>query len=46
MASYCRGAFLEALRNPWNLTKDYPDVWPVASVEEFPALLRRAGIGG
>ena len=30
----------------WNLTKDYPEVWPVADVDEFPALLQRIGVGG
>ena len=39
-------ALFEALHGMWNLGKDYPDVWPVASVEEFPALLQRVGIGG
>lgn len=39
-------AMFEALHNMWVLTKDYPDVTPVASVEEFPALLERIGVGG
>ena len=39
-------AFFEALHNMWVLTKDYPDVWPVADVNEFPALLQRVGVGG
>ena len=39
-------ALFEALRAMWGLAKDYPDVWPVASVEEFPALLQRVGVGG
>lgn len=36
----------EALHATWVLAKDYPDVWPVADVEEFPAILQRSGIGG
>ncbi|MCH8949207.1 MAG: hypothetical protein IIB87_02385 [Chloroflexi bacterium] len=39
-------ALFEALHGMWGLTKDYPDVWPVTSAEEFPALLQRTGIGG
>lgn len=38
-------AIFEALHNMWVLTKDYPDVTPVASVEEFPQLMQRLGIG-
>ena len=37
-------AFFEALHATWVLTRDYPDVTPVATVDEFPALLKRAGI--
>ena len=39
-------ALFEALRGLGGLAKDYPEVLPVASVEDFPALLQRAGIGG
>ena len=39
-------ALFEALHGMWGLAKDYPDVWPVTSVEELPALLQRAGVGG
>ena len=39
-------ALFEALHNMWGLAKDYPEVTPVASVEEFPALLQRVGISG
>jgi hypothetical protein len=38
-------AMFEVLHATWVLTKDYPDVSPVVSGEEFPALLKRAGIG-
>lgn len=38
--------FFEALHATWRITHSYPVVHPVASVEEFPALLKRAGIGG
>ena len=38
--------FFEALHATWRITQTYPVVHPVASVEEFPALLKRAGIGG
>ncbi len=38
-------AMFEALHASWVFFKDYPDVSPVASVEEFPALLQRVGIG-
>lgn len=37
-------AFFEALHATWVLTKDYPDVTPVATVDEFPALMKRAGL--
>ena len=37
-------AFFEALHATWVLTKDYPDVTPVATVDEFPTLLKRAGL--
>lgn len=39
-------AFFEQLHATWVLTNDYPDVQPVADVDEFPQLLQRAGIGG
>jgi hypothetical protein len=38
-------AFFEALHATWVLMKEYPEVWPVADVQDFPALLRRAGVG-
>jgi len=38
-------AIFEALHATWVLTKDYPDVSPVVSGEEFLSLLKRAGIG-
>ena len=37
-------ALFEALHNTWVLTQDYPDVLPVASVDEFPAILQRIGV--
>ena len=37
-------AFFEALHGTWVFTKSYPQVWPVASGEEFPILLQRAGV--
>ena len=37
-------AFFEALHNTWVITNDYPEVWPVADLEEFPALLQRTGV--
>lgn len=37
-------AMFEALHATWVFAKTYPDVWPVASMEEFPRLLQRAGI--
>lgn len=37
-------AFFPALHASWLLAKDYPDVMPVVSVEEFPALLQRVGV--
>ena len=39
-------AIFEALHNMWVLTKDYPDVTPVAGVDEFPAILQRIGVTG
>jgi hypothetical protein len=40
------GAFFDALHATWRAAKTYPDVYPVADVEEFPDLLRSVGIGG
>lgn len=37
-------AFFEQLHMMWTLTLDYPVVWPVATVDEFPQLLKRAGV--
>jgi hypothetical protein len=37
-------AFFEALHATWVLTKSYPDVWPVVSAEEFPAIAERSGL--
>ena len=39
-------AFFEALHYTWGLAKDYPEVWPVTDVDEFPAILQRIGVGG
>ncbi len=39
-------AMFEALHATWVITKDYPEVWPVADVGEFPALMQRTGMGG
>ena len=39
-------AMFEALHNSWVMTQDYPDVSPVASVDEFPEILKRIGVGG
>jgi hypothetical protein len=38
-------AMFEALHATWVGTTSYPDVWPVASMEEFPGLLQRVGLG-
>lgn len=38
-------ALFEALHATWLATKSYPRVSPVVSIEEFPRLLQRAGIG-
>ena len=37
-------AFFEALHSTWVLSKNYPDVWPVVGAQEFPDMLRRAGV--
>ena len=37
-------AFFEALHFTWVATNDYPEVTPVAGVDKFPDLLKRAGI--
>lgn len=39
-------AMFEALHFSWGLMEDYPEVSPVASVEEFPEILRRIGVTG
>ena len=39
-------AMFEAIHASWVLTEDYPEVWPVADVDEFPAILQRVGVGG
>jgi hypothetical protein len=38
-------AMFEALHATWLAAEAYPNVWPVADVQEFPQLLQRAGIG-
>ena len=38
-------AIFEALHATWVATSSYPDVWPVADMEEFPQLLQRLGLG-
>jgi hypothetical protein len=38
-------AMFEALHATWRNTKSYPDVWPVADLDGFPEILKRAGIG-
>ena len=38
-------AFFEPLHKTWVMSGNYPEVWPVASGEEFPSLLKRVGIG-
>lgn len=38
--------FFEALHATWLLTHDYPDVHPVADVEEFGGIMQRLGMGG
>ena len=38
-------AFFEALHATWILAGSYPDVWPVADVDEFPALMSRLSMG-
>lgn len=37
-------SFFEALHKTWVVTDNYPEVWPVAGAEEFPTLLKRAGV--
>lgn len=39
-------ALFEPLHATWVLAKDYPDVLPVADVDDFPQLLQRAGLVG
>lgn len=38
-------AIFEALHTSWRITGSYPEVWPVMDLQEFPDLLKRAGIG-
>lgn len=38
-------AIFEALHTAWRITGGYPEVWPVMDLQEFPELLKRAGIG-
>lgn len=38
--------FFEALHATWLLTHDYPDVSPVADVEEFGGIMQRLGLSG
>lgn len=38
-------AMFEALHATWRNAKSYPDVWPVADVNEFPEILKRVGVG-
>lgn len=38
-------AMFEALHATWVLFSSYPEVWPVAGLDEFPNLLHRAGVG-
>ena len=38
-------AMFEALHATWVGTSSYPEVWPVAGMDEFPALLQRVGLG-
>lgn len=37
--------FFEALHATWRAVKEYPDVFPVATADEFPKILARVGIG-
>ena len=37
-------AFFEALHASWVATASYPEVWPVADVDEFPAIMQRLGM--
>ncbi|MFN8548743.1 MAG: DUF3303 family protein [Candidatus Eisenbacteria bacterium] len=37
-------AFLEALHATWRVVKSYPNVHPVADVNEFPQILKRVGV--
>ena len=38
-------AMFEALHATWVGASTYPEVWPVATMDEFPGLLRRVGLG-
>ena len=35
----------EALHATWVGASTYPEVWPVATMDEFPGLLQRVGLG-
>ena len=37
-------SFFEALHATWVATKEYPEVWPVMDVSEFPAMMQRLGM--
>ena len=37
-------SFFEALHATWVITASYPEVWPVAGVDEFPAIMQRLGM--
>jgi hypothetical protein len=39
-------AFFEALHATWVATESYPEVWPVADLEEFGGILQRLGLTG
>ena len=38
-------ALFEGLHATWVLTNNYPDVWPVVDVEEFPSIVKRVTLG-
>lgn len=38
-------AMFEALHATWVGASTYPEVWPVATMDEFPDLLQRVGLG-
>ncbi len=37
-------AFFEPLHKTWVFTGSYPEVWPVADADEFPAIMQRLGM--